>query len=221
MSCFIDIHTHTNHNHDNVVEIVNIDITDAMPSFDDSILYSIGIHPWTVNRFADVSFLFETMEKCLINKNVVAVGEVGLDRCHKDTFDFQKEIFLKEIELSENHRKPLIIHAVRSYSDIIEIRKTTRSVMTWVVHGFRGSLQTAEQLLKHDICLSFGDKSLSDNDMTKDILKMMPKDKLFFETDVSTIKIEDVYKKSSILMDTDTDKLRDIVYDNFLKNFYR
>ncbi len=220
MSYFVDIHTHNSHAHSDVIEIVNVDITDTMPSLDVG-LYSVGIHPWMVNQCYDVTSLFEVMERCLINENVIAVGEAGLDRCHKDTLAFQKEIFLKEIELSECHRKPLIIHAVRSYSDIIGMRKSSRAVMPWIVHGFRGSLQTAEQLLSHDICLSFGDKSLFDNDMTRMVLEIIPKDKLFFETDVSTSSIEDIYERASVLMEMETDDLIDIVYDNFLKKIYR
>lgn len=123
--------------------------------------------------------------------------------------------------MSECHAKPLIIHAVRSCYDIIEMRKISGAVMPWIIHGFRGSLRMAEQLLQHDVGISLGIMSLHDDNKASMLLKMIPMDKLFFETDVSTVPIKDVYERASLLLDMDVEFLRDNIYDNFIKCFCR
>ena len=43
-------------------------------------------------------------EKCF------ALGECGLDKITASDFELQKEVFKKQIQLSEKYKKPLIIH---------------------------------------------------------------------------------------------------------------
>ena len=149
-----------------------------------------------------------------------AIGECGLDRACDSDFELQREVFIKHIELSEQYHKPLIIHAVRSYPDIISIRKETKSNQPWIIHGFNGNEHSAEQLLRHDgIYLSLGDVLFKNEKRAERLLDIIPSDRLFLETDVAERSIVEVYEKASLLSGVATDILRKDIFDNFVKIF--
>lgn len=61
-------------------------------------------------------------------------------------------------ELSETLRKPLILHIVKSFPEIIALRKQWKPTQPWIIHGFRGKPQLARELLAHGFHLSYGKK---------------------------------------------------------------
>ena len=151
---------------------------------------------------------------------LIAIGECGLDRACDSDFELQREVFIKQIELSEQYHKPMIIHAVRSYPDIIAIRKETKSNQPWIIHGFNGNEHSAEQLLRHDgIYLSLGDVLFKNEKRAERLLDIIPSDRLFLETDVAERSIVEVYEKASLLSGVATDILRKDIFDNFVKIF--
>lgn len=225
MSPFVNIHTHYNNHIDNneFVEIQNIDV-DNIVNVDVSHFYSIGIHPWNLKsqkfKNSEIQKLGDLESGCLGDLNFLAIGECGLDRVCGVDFEIQKEVFIKQIELSERIAKPLIIHAVRTYPDIISIRKETKAKQVWIIHGFQGNEQSAEQLLRYaDIYLSLGDVLFKNEARAKQLLRIIPTDRLFFETDVAERKISDVYEKAALLSGLEMDKLRNDIFNNFVKIF--
>ena len=218
MSPYVNIHTHSSNYIDNkeFIEIQNIDV-DNVVNVDVSHFYSIGIHPWDCQRSTVNSQ--QILMKCLGDLNFLAIGECGLDRVCDADFELQKKVFIKQIELSEQFNKPLIIHAVRSYPDIISIRKETKSKADWIMHGFQGNEQSAEQLLKHNIYLSLGDVLFKNETKAQRLLQTIPLEKLFLETDVAERKISDVYEKAALLSGIEMDKLRNEIFNNFVKIF--
>ena len=218
MSPYVNIHTHSSNYIDNkeFIEIQNIDV-DNVVNVDVSHFYSIGIHPWDCQQSTVNSQ--QILMKCLGDLNFLAIGECGLDRVCDADFELQKKVFIKQIELSEQFNKPLIIHAVRSYPDIISIRKETKSKADWIMHGFQGNEQSAEQLLKHNIYLSLGDVLFKNETKAQRLLQTIPLEKLFLETDVAERKISDVYEKAALLSGIEMDKLRNEIFNNFVKIF--
>lgn len=225
MNPYVNIHTHyNNHIGDNeFVEIQNIDV-DNIVNVDVSHFYSIGIHPWNLKsqnlKISETQKLGDLESQCLGDLNIKAIGECGLDRACDVDFEIQKEVFMKQIELSEQIAKPLIIHAVRTYPDILSIRKETKAKQPWIIHGFQGNMQSAEQLLRHDgIYLSLGDVLFRNERRASELLNVIPLDRLFLETDVAVRDIVEVYEKAVSLSGIEMDKLRNDIFNNFVKIF--
>ena len=224
MNPYVNIHTHyNNHIGDNeFVEIQNIDV-DNIVNVDVSHFYSIGIHPWNLKsqnpKISETQKLVDLESQCLGDFNIKAIGECGLDRACDVDFEIQKEVFIKQIELSEKIAKPVIIHAVRTYSDIISIKKETKAKQTWIIHGFQGNEMSAEQLLKHGIYLSLGDVLFKNERRASELLNVIPLDRLFLETDVAERDIVEVYEKAVSLSGIEMDKLRNDIFNNFVKIF--
>ena len=211
---FVDIHTHLDNQ--SVIKIVDGDV--------EKILKTVGIHPWDVDRHFDWS---EAEWRNLLRLRGVdfstsvemtrffAIGEVGLDKVHKETFEKQIEVFEEMIRLSESYRKSMIIHCVRAYFEIIEIRKKTKATMPWVIHGFNSSVQTMRQLLKYNMYISLGEVLYRNENQAVEILKNIPLDRLFLETDVSGRDIKEVYSKTAKLMNCEVEFLCKQIFENY------
>ncbi|MBQ8760353.1 MAG: TatD family hydrolase [Bacteroidales bacterium] len=232
MSPFVDIHTHHKIDRKDLIAIRNIDV-DNLADIDVSSFYSLGIHPWSLsqqttdNGQQSLSHLSNSatrrlgdlLTRRLGDSNFLALGETGLDRVAAHDFETQKKLFIKHIELSEQYNKPLIIHCVRAYPDIISIRKETKARQPWIIHGFRANVQTAEQLLRHEIYISLGDVLFKDEEKSKRLLVTIPSERLFLETDVSERNIEDIYEKAASIIGKDIEVLSRDIFNNFEKIF--
>ena len=226
---YVDIHTHQTSDNQSIIKIL-------YDNLEEKILYSVGVHPWDVvvipseagksHLKANISpFRSTSGETTEIIEKACAIGEVGLDKVHKETFEKQKEVFFEMIRLSESYTKPMIIHCVRAYSEIIEFRKKTMAStgsaikMPWIIHGFSSSVETAQQLLGHGMYISLGEILYRNENQAVKLLKNIPSDRLFLETDVSGRDIRDVYVKASTLIGCEVSFLCRQIFDNFNKIF--
>jgi TatD DNase family protein len=93
--------------------------------------------------------------------------------------------------LAEEVKKPLIIHCVKGLDEIIAMHKETVPQQAWIIHGFRGKPQQAEQLVKAGFYLSFGER------FNVESLKATPLERLFVESDESNFGIYEIYRRIS------------------------
>lgn len=147
---YYDIHTHQISQEQNENAVFSLDLRAPFKLHPDR-LYAAGIHPW----YADDK-QWEVLKKWISHPRIVLVGEAGLDRLALTPPNIQEELFIRQIGLSEEAGKPLIIHCVKAWDELLRIRRITHPVMPWIIHGFRGKKQLAEQLLGRGFYLSFG-----------------------------------------------------------------
>lgn len=210
---YVDAHTHTFSKEKNVLSIVNKYPT----SKDFSSPFSIGIHPWFINQDnLEQEILF--VEEKLNDKNCLAIGECGLDTLIDVDLRFQKEVFVRQIQLSEKYKKPLIIHCVKAHQEIIEFKKTLRPKQVWVLHGFNKSLQLAESCIKNELILSFG-KAIINKNKLAEVFKKLPLKTILLETDTDNVSIFEVYKIASEIKNIEVVKLQKQLEQNF-KNIF-
>jgi TatD DNase family protein len=208
MDRYIDIHTHTRNKGENLV-LYNLKLSEDA----DIEHVTFGIHPWGLSENtldADFDRLLFYCEKRLI----VAIGEIGIDRAITIPIEIQIYWFRKQLELAEKYRLPVIIHCVRAWSDLLEIRTKSNTNILWLFHGFNGSVKTAQQLIHKGCYLSFGHHLLK-NIKIQEIFKSLPIEYLFLETDSSDEKIEAIYEKAAYLRGISISDLK----MHFEKNF--
>lgn len=156
---YYDIHTHQiPFSSETVVSIFSMEVEQACKSIlpAGATWFSAGIHPWKKTPPALLPTLTEALKNLLENPQLAALGECGLDRCTGQALNDQIRVFESQIELSERFEKPLIIHCVKAYNELIGLRRSIRPVQPWIIHGFRGKNQLAAQLQNDDFYLSFG-----------------------------------------------------------------
>lgn len=147
---YYDIHTHRTPQSLNVKAVKCIDLRQPFTPCPNE-LYAAGIHPWYADRKQ-----LECLYKWASHPQIALIGEAGLDKRTHTPFDMQKELFKTQIQLSEEVHKPMIIHCVKAWGDLLGIRKDTQAVMPWIIHGFRGKEELSRQLLNSGMYLSFG-----------------------------------------------------------------
>lgn len=215
-TAFIDIHTHRIKLCDNLIQIGNLDLERPCP---EQGYYSYGIHPWALDR-ADfqVDEALNKLKENLQQPQVIALGEAGLDKFHAD-FEQQIRLFERQIVLSENMKKPMILHDVKSHNEIVALRKKHKAKQPWIVHGFNGTAQDAAQLTRQGIFLSVGESLLHPDRKIYNSLKTIDIDYVFFETDMAEIGIEKVYETAAKLLETDVSELKTKIFSNFARIF--
>ncbi len=214
----VNLHTHLNLMKNQVGLINHPAQLDFSP--DENQYYSVGLHPWDIPE-ANLATLTELIDTLAANPQVLAIGECGLDRSIETDMQTQLNAFVPQIEIAEKHQKPLIIHAVRSYADLLQLKKTRTSQIPWILHGYNGNPETTRQLVKMDFYFSFGAALLKDQDKLNKSLLLIPTDRLFFETDESSVNIESIYIFAASILGINSSELHSRVYSNFQRVFKR
>ena len=212
-TAFIDLHTHRIKTCDNLIQIVNLDLNQSCPERG---YFSYGIHPWALDEVGfQADEALQTLEEKLKLPQIVALGEAGLDKMHKGTFERQIELFERQIELSEILQKPMILHDVRSHNEIIALRKKRKAQQPWIVHGFSGTEQDIKQLIGQGIYLSVGESLLHPERKIYKSFKSIDLDYLFLETDMAEIGVEKVYEAAAKILGMDLPTLQTRIFANF------
>lgn len=119
------------------------------------------------------------------DSKVVAIGECGLDyyRLGSETKEKQKKVFLQQIELAEEVKKPLMIHCRQAFSDLISILQTTSyKLQPSIVHFFSGTKDDAKKLLDLGFSFSFGGVITFAREYDE-VIQYIPLARITFETD--------------------------------------
>ena len=185
---YFNLHTHTSTNDAATFELVN-----QYPWAFDAALphYSIGIHPWYIDEIRLERDLEIITEK-LILPECLALGECGLDKRIAIPMPLQTKVFECQIRLAEQFQKPLVLHLVAAYQELIEIKNRMQITVPVILHGFSKNEQTAQQLIANGCYLSFG-KYLLRNPELQSVFLSVPNDRFFLETDTIEETLEEVY----------------------------
>lgn len=207
---YFNLHTHIFTNQSDIVELVN----QYPQEFDASIaFYSIGIHPWfivTERLNSDLAII----ESKLQEPNCLAVGECGLDKRIEIPLDLQQNVFEKQLLLAEKYQKPVVIHCVAAFQELIAIKKKLNLSVPLLIHGFSKKEQVAKQLLDNGFYISFG-KYLLQKPELESVFKNMPNDRFFLETDTVEEGIQEVYALAAKYKGIPVEEIQKIVNSNF------
>lgn len=214
---YIDIHTHQETQLDDRVGVLNI-YPDKIPELKSDGFYSIGLHPWFIPE-KGVGKQLDIVAEYAKKPEVIAIGECGLDKLSNTSMDVQQFVFEKQVEIAEKVQKPLIIHCVKSFNELVQIKALTNSTLEWIVHGFNSNLQIADMLLRHEMYLSFGKALLNPDSNASKMLPQLEDEEYMLETDDSSIRIDEVYKASAELLNMDIDILKLSMQTNFINCF--
>ena len=186
---YLDLHSHTQYASADTLVIRNQYPLTADPTLP----FSVGIHPWFLDNWQAQLDAVATLAS---HPNCWAIGECGIDKNTSTPLPLQQQIFTEQIAIAEALQKPLIIHCVKAYSEVVALRQRTHARQLWVLHGFRKNLLTAQALLSHGIALSFGAALLRDQKLQQVFQTLYPhyRDYFFFETDDAELNVKTLYQ---------------------------
>ncbi len=214
---YIDFHTHADNSSIGEVRVQCIDI-DNLDQCSLHRFFTAGIHPWN----ASIDRLGENIARLMdLNSNpaFIGVGEIGLDKQKGPNLHEQIEVLTQQLEFANSNGKPVVIHCVKAWDELIAVKKKFPKTISWGVHGFNGSPELASQLIDQGFYLSIGDFVLHDRSRVREAIHNIPIEKLFLETDTSTVEIEALYCTVSNLLGIQIDILKQQIATNFAAFF--
>ena len=216
---YIDIHTHTWYEDKDALLLLNVFAHEPnkleLPGYK-----SVGLHPWHVEE-VEWKKQVVAVEHLAGDPNVIAIGEAGLDKTIAAGYELQNTVFTAQLEIAEKWNKPMVIHCVRSYSEMLALRKRSRQSVPWIFHWYNADLQTARELIRKNCFLSFGHMLFNEKSKAFSAFPEIPSDRIFFETDDAGYTIRQVYEKAASLRKIDLPVLQDQIMDNFARCFQK
>ena len=186
---FVDIHTHHS--------------TDAVT------ILTVGVHPWQAGEG-----VLPTTDEIA---SAEAVGEIGLDKASTVDFSLQTALFQAQLRLAEQYEKPVVLHVVRAYEEVLKALDEVQ-LPAVIFHGFIGSPELAERLIRRGFYLSFGERTFRSS-KTLEALRSTPIERLFVETDESRMPLGEIYEKVADAKGITGEELQQATYENYLKLF--
>ena len=141
-----------------------------------------GISPNDIKNIAEI----EEIEKLANEEKVIAIGEIGLDYYwNKENKKEQKEVFIKQIEIANKKKLPIVIHCRDAHTDLIEILKEKMDCnKKGVFHCVALNLELIKNALNLGYYISFAGPITYKNSKNADeAIKLVPLDKILIETD--------------------------------------
>jgi TatD DNase family protein len=179
--------------------------------------YSIGIHPWYIvgDRLkADLAII----ESKLQEKNCLALGECGLDKRIEIPVELQQMVFEKQLLLAQEYNKPVVIHCVAAFQEVIDTKKRLNISVPMIIHGYSKKEQLAKQLLDNGFYISFG-KYLLRNPELESVFASIPNNRFFLETDTVEETISDVYALAAKYKNTTVTEIQKEIKSNLAEVF--
>jgi TatD DNase family protein len=212
---FINLHTHQHSADPEVLEIHSI-----LPGEIPEGPRSVGLHPWYLDQL-DWAQAAAQLEQEATRPEVMLIGEAGLDKLRGAPMEQQIAAFEICIGISERLEKPLILHCVRAFNEILVLKKKRQPRQAWIFHGFQKNLSIARQCLDAGAYLSFGTALLRENHPVQAVFREMPAERIFLETDDQPADIRTIYATAAQLRGYTLVAWQEQIQANFKRLFSR
>ena len=190
--------------------IYNLDLGEDVPQ----IPFSVGLHPKDIDENTE-RYLDRVRD---VSKNPLcwAVGECGLDSLVGVPISEQERVFEAQILWANEVYKPVIVHCVRRFSELLRFSKIAKTPI--IVHGFNKKKNIADELLKKGFYLSLG-KLLLYNGNLQQLAKDLPLNRILLETDVWEGEVSQIYDKLARLRNIPIEFLQEQLKKNIKEVF--
>ena len=144
---------------------------------------AVGFYPGDTPELTEKDW--QALEEAVQDERVLAIGEIGLDYYwDKSYIDLQKECFIRQIELANRVKKPILIHCRDASQDTYDILVEHKAEYGVLLHCYSGSVEMAKRFEKLGVYFSFaGPLTFKNSKESKEVVKAMPLERLFVETD--------------------------------------
>ena len=146
--------------------------------------FSLGLHPYFLNSFESSHLIQLSNMLNQYQKNVLAVGEIGLDTHIDVDWKLQVRVFEQQLMIAQEHKLPVILHHRNSHNELIRILKVNKFSQGGIVHAFSGSLQEAQTYIDLGFKIGVGGSiTYSRANKSRKTIAQLPLSCLVLETD--------------------------------------
>ena len=212
---YYNVHTHPHSESEDVLFIENL-----YKNFDHEIdgrKVSMGLHPWYLDA-DNLDKQFDNLAKNAGKSQVLAIGECGLDKLSSTDWNLQLKAFQLQIKLAQELKKPLIIHCVKAFNEVLSLLRVVKVPV--IFHGVNNKLSLIQPVMDAGHYLSFGKSLLGGNAAILNTFKTTPLEQVFLETDDSDIDIREIYKSAAGIREISEKEIVLQLEKNFLNVFH-
>ena len=212
---YYNVHTHPHSESEDVLFIENL-----YKNFDHEIegrKVSMGLHPWYLDA-GRLTEQFDELTKYAGSPSVLAIGECGLDKLSTTDWNLQLKAFQLQITLATDLNKPLIIHCVKAFTEVLGQLKDVRVPV--IFHGVNNKLSLLQPVIDAGYYLSFGKSLLGGNAAILNTFRTTPLKQIFLETDDADADIKEIYKSAAEIREISEKEILLQVEKNFLNVFH-
>jgi TatD DNase family protein len=148
-----------------------------------NIYHSIGLSPSSVSQTGEEWEM--KIEDGVKLERVIAIGEIGLDYYRKfGDRDSQVELFIRQLELAEKLKLPVIIHNRDAGADVLEILRERLPSKGGILHCYSEDYEYAKKALELNLFISFaGNVTYRNARNLQDTAKKMPQERMLIESE--------------------------------------
>lgn len=150
---------------------------------DDRVTPFFGVHPWSAMK---VELGWDKLLEKFLKNTDSGVGEIGLDKARPEIgMEEQIDVFRRQLALAARLAKPVSIHCVRAWADLLKILgEDFGKPVRFMVHSYHGSAETLRELVDLGAYISFSWKWVrSGTPDMMELVRRVPEDRLLLETD--------------------------------------
>jgi TatD DNase family protein len=152
---------------------------------------SVGIHPHEAHLGTEAAY--SQLKQWASHPKIIAWGEIGLDYFYDHSpREIQKAVFLKQMELANAAKLPIIIHcrpsnhSENAWDDCLNMIADhwTPTGLGGILHCFTGSVAHAQRALEMGFLISFaGNITFPKAQPIRGAAQIVPLDRMLIETD--------------------------------------
>lgn len=213
---YIDIHTHHPRKSEEVITVQSLFLQDIDPHSKINAPFTTAIHPWHSDNF-ELGQIRKMVENLITNQMLIAIGETGLDKLCKADYGHQKKVFNLQVDYAESCHKPLIIHAVKSWNELLTVFRKIKVPV--ILHGYSQGVPLTRQLIDLGCYFSIGKSIMNPSPGFLDAIQIIPLSNMFLETDESLMPVEGIYHKMAETINLPPELLKIQIYTNFTNLF--
>ncbi|MCX6710344.1 MAG: TatD family hydrolase [Candidatus Woesearchaeota archaeon] len=192
---------------------------------------ALGLHPEFIEKFDDKTIKEEINFIREHKKEIVAVGEIGLDyHWVKDETlrKRQRELFLMQLEFAKEIKKPVIVHSRDSESECIEILSSS-GIKNVLMHCFSGGMNLVKECYEKGFMFSIPTNIVKSSHFQK-AAEILPLSRILTETDAPFLSpypgkknepsfIAETIRKIAEIKKMDPEEVSNAIFSNYQKMF--
>ena len=158
----------------------NLKLAEQYPRF---VYAALGVHPWNTDSLTDdeLQQTLELIRKQHKNRNLVGIGEIGLDHKYAAAWEKQLRVFDEMLKLAEQLDLPVIIHSRGTTAQIVEMLPSYK-IRKVLLHWFSSPINALAKVSEMGYFISEGAPTVYSNGI-RDIVRKVPLTNLLTETD--------------------------------------
>jgi TatD DNase family protein len=198
----------------------------VLSQLNENVIPAIGIHPWNIEKINENTF--KIIEDIIKDSKIKILGEIGLDKKFKpETFEKQKEIFEKFLNLAKEYDLNLNLHTPNASNDVYDLL-IKYDIKKAYFHWYSGDEKLLEEIINKGYFIGINVATIV-NEKYRKYIEIANIKNIITESDgpynykgiiLHPDMLKDLYKLISDIRKIDLEELSNIIQNNFAKFLY-